>query len=150
MKLFGKKRQSKASNTSIDTYNPESNSERVEIESIIKTYELTPVPYEESADFANWKTAFLSTKEAELENMNIDIECFDIFVGEIKSHVLREIVLSYNQYNDHNTSIKKISRNLEGKKERFMNQKAYLEEDIKEVEDRLSNLNDKKKLWEEV
>ena len=134
----------------IDSYGVGTDSESVQMETIIKAYDFTPVSYEYEDEFKRWMDTFLNVKEQELRGMNIDLDCFDLYVNEIKSQIMKETNSAGNQFYDHISSIRRIIRKLEGKRERFTSQKGYLEADLKKAEERLNELNDKKKALEGV
>ena len=131
-----------------DSYGYSDEAENVQIKSIIETFDLTPVPYEDDTEFRNWKESFISSKEHELDSMNIDIDCFDVYVSEINAEISKAKNLASNQLFAHISSIRRMIRNIEGKVQRFTDQKVYLEQDLKDSEVRLKELKSKKKALE--
>lgn len=151
MSIFGRKKDRKTDKdilNGIDSYGYSDDSENVQIKSIIETFDLTPVPYEYDVEFKNWMDSFESNIEHELDSMNVDIDCFDIYVSEINAQVSKAKNLASNQLFAHISSIRRMIRNIEGKVQRFNDQKLYLERDLKETEERLAELDSKKKALE--
>ena len=128
----------------------EKESDNMQIETIIKTLFLTTKPYRDGLEFRKWRDSFLHSITQELEGMNVDIDCFDIYVNEIDSQVMKDINDSYNQFYDNYSTICGIDSVNKGKIERFKEKKEYLNEDLIETKADLQELYDKKKALEGV
>ena len=151
MSVFAKKKGKESNIELLNSTDSNGYSDRkksVQIKSIIETFDLTPVPYGDDDEFRKWKDSFISSKEHELDSMNIDIDCFDVYVSEINAEILKAKNLASNQLFAHISSIRRLIRNIEGKVQRFTDQKVYLEQDLKESEVRLKELKSKKKALE--
>ena len=116
-----------------------------QVETIIQAYDHTTIPYEYDSEFRTWLEGFPNEKEKELETMNVDIDCFDVFVNEINANVCKAKNLAANQFYAHITAIRKLMRVLSGKIQRFKDYKMIVEEDLEECLERFDVLNNKKK-----
>ena len=110
----------------------------------------TTIPYEYDSEFRTWLECFPDEKEKELDTMNVDIDCFDVFVNEINANVCKAKNLAANQFYAHITAIRKLVRVLSGKIQRFKDYKMIVEKDLEEYIERFDVLNNKKKNVEGV
>ena len=117
------------------------------LKTIIDTYHLSTVPYDDY-EFRAWGDALLIRIEKELPSMNIDLDCFDIYINEIRSQVLKTITSANNQFYDHNSSIRAMIMKIKGKIKRFTDQKLIREADLKKKDEELGKLYEKKKAYE--